>query len=84
MEKHLDPQDFDEVIIDTTVQEKNIMFPTDSRLLDRARNSLAREAKAEGLELRQTYEKEAKECLVRQSLQSCETISQSQKTPQTP
>ena len=64
-ENHLDPEDFDDVTVDTTVQEKNIMFPTDTRLLNRARACLVREAKKSGAGLRQTYEKEAKDCLLR-------------------
>ena len=35
------------VNIDTTVQEKNVRFPTDARLYDRARQRLVTEAKKE-------------------------------------
>jgi len=31
-EKHLSPRDLERVIVDTTVQEKNITYPTDSKL----------------------------------------------------
>jgi IS5 family transposase len=34
------PSDFSKVIVDTTVQPKNVMFPTDARLLHRARERL--------------------------------------------
>jgi hypothetical protein len=42
------PQDFERVIVDTTVQEKAIAFPTDSRLLEIARYQLVKAAKAAG------------------------------------
>ena len=35
-----------EVIVDTTVQPKNVMFPTDAKLLNRAREKLVRLAQA--------------------------------------
>ncbi|MBH9551885.1 IS5 family transposase [Inhella gelatinilytica] len=43
------------VVIDTTVQDKAIAHPTDSRLLNRAREQLVRAAQADGLPLRQSY-----------------------------
>lgn len=43
------------IVVDTTVQLKAIAHPTDSRLLNRAREQLAEEAKAHGIELRQSY-----------------------------
>ena len=43
------------IVVDTTVQPKAIAHPTDSRLLNRAREQLADEAKAQGIELRQSY-----------------------------
>jgi transposase, IS5 family len=43
------------VIVDTTVQPKNVMFPTDARLLNRAREKLVRLAKHHGVALRQSY-----------------------------
>jgi hypothetical protein len=39
------PSDLNWVIVDTTVQPKNVMFPTDARLLNRAREILVRLAK---------------------------------------
>ena len=47
-----------QIIVDSTVQEKAIAHPTDSRLLETARSKLVEAAKAEGLELKQTYAKE--------------------------
>jgi IS5 family transposase len=42
-------------VVDTTVQPKAIAYPTDSRLLNRAREHLVVEAKANGIELRQSH-----------------------------
>ena len=47
------------VIVDTTVQEKAIAHPTDSRLLEVARRKLVLLSRRKGLKLRQTYEREA-------------------------
>src|SRR5579863_8267693 len=49
------PSDLNRVIVDTTVQPKNVMFPTDARLLNRAREKLVRLAKQHGMDLRQSY-----------------------------
>jgi transposase, IS5 family len=49
------PQDLKRVISDTTVMEKNISFPTDTKLLNRAREKLVNLASRCGLKLRQTY-----------------------------
>jgi len=49
------PQDLKRVIADTTVMEKNIAFPTDSKLLNRAREQLVDLASRCGLKLRQSY-----------------------------
>jgi len=46
------------IIVDSTVQEKAIAHPTDSKLLETARIKLVEAAKAEGIELKQTYAKE--------------------------
>lgn len=44
-----------EVIADTTVQEKNITFPTDSKLAIKVIETMRRIAKQESLNLRQSY-----------------------------
>src|SRR5437773_2356932 len=49
------PADLNRVIIDTTVQPKNVMFPTDAKFLNRAREKLVRLAKGAGIKLRQSY-----------------------------
>lgn len=66
-EGHIKTKELDDVTVDTTVQEKNITYPTDAKLLNRARESLVREAKKRGLELRQTYTREGKHQLIRYS-----------------
>jgi IS5 family transposase len=52
--------EFERVIVDSTVQEKAIAFPTDSRLLEVARHKLVKAAKTVGIELKQTFAKEGK------------------------
>ena len=59
------PSQLAEVIVDTTVQPKNVMFPTDARLLNRAREILVRLAKAHGVELRQSYARVGKRALIK-------------------
>jgi IS5 family transposase len=43
------------VAVDTTVIEKNIAYPTDTRLYERARDQLAELAQQAGVDLRQSY-----------------------------
>lgn len=50
------------VNIDTTVQEKNITYPTDSKLAIKVINRLNKLAKKEGVQQRRTYIKEVKNC----------------------
>jgi IS5 family transposase len=59
------PADFRQVIIDTTVQEKAIAFPTDARLMHRARERLVRLAEQTGVRLRQSYARVGKLALIR-------------------
>ena len=49
------------MIVDTTVQEKAIAHPVDSRLLEIARHKVASAAKRAGIALKQTFAKEGKE-----------------------
>ena len=60
------PSDLSRVIVDTTVQPKNVMFPTDAKLLNRAREVLVRQAKKHGVELRQSYARVGKFALIKQ------------------
>ena len=59
------PSELSEVIIDTTVEPKNVMFPTDARLLNRAREILVRLARKHGVPLRQSYARVGKFALIR-------------------
>jgi transposase, IS5 family len=49
------PSDLACVVIDTTVQPKAVMFSTDAKLLNRARERLVRLAKKLGVSFRQSY-----------------------------
>jgi hypothetical protein len=53
--------EFERIIVDTTVQEKAIAHPTDSRLLEIARHKVASAAKRCGIALKQTFAKQGKE-----------------------
>jgi IS5 family transposase len=59
------PSDLNRVIVDTTVQPKNVMFPTDARLLNRAREILVRLAQGCGIKLRQSYARVGKFALIK-------------------
>jgi transposase, IS5 family len=59
--------DFSKVNIDTTVQEKAIAFPTDSRLYFKLLRKLVKLASARGIDLRQSYVRKSKEALIKQS-----------------
>jgi IS5 family transposase len=58
--KAVNKREFERVIVDSTVQEKAIAHPTDSRLLEVARDKIARLAKRAGVKLKQTHEREGK------------------------
>ena len=47
--------DFKRVTVDTTVQEKAVSYPTDSKLLNRSRVRLVRLCRKQGVTLRQSY-----------------------------
>jgi IS5 family transposase len=53
------------VNVDTTVQDKAVTFPTDARLLHKARIALVRLASKQGIALRQSYERIGKAAFVR-------------------
>lgn len=59
--KAIPVKSFERVIVDTTVQEKAIAHPTDSRLLDIARAKLVQFAKRQAIPLQQTFEREGKQ-----------------------
>jgi transposase, IS5 family len=54
-----------EVVVDTTVQEKAATFPTDAKLLNRARVRLVRLSKRHGIRLRQSYTRVGKLALIK-------------------
>ncbi len=58
--KAITSKELETVIVDTTVQEKAIAYPTDSRLLEIARIKLVLGAKRAGMLLKQTFQKEGK------------------------
>lgn len=56
-------KEIEQVTVDTTVQEKAVTFPTDSKLRHKAREGLVKLAQAYDLPLRQTYVRKGKEAL---------------------
>lgn len=54
----IQPESLKLVVADTTVMEKAVAYPTDTRLLAKAREYLVAQAKVHGVALRQTYAKE--------------------------
>ena len=60
----LKPSELSAVVVDTTVQPKNVMHPTDAKLLNRARETLVRLAKKCGVVLRQSYARVGKLALI--------------------
>lgn len=59
------PADFRAVIVDTTVQEKAVTFPTDAKLMHRARERLVKLARKHGIALRQSYARVGKIALIK-------------------
>lgn len=58
--KAITPTELETIIVDSTVQEKAIAHPTDSRLLEVTRIKLVLCAKRAGIDLKQTFQKEGK------------------------
>jgi IS5 family transposase len=61
------PYQLKRVNVDTTVQEKDIRFPTDARLYDRARQRLVAAANERAIKLRQNYNRKSKHLIAQQS-----------------
>jgi IS5 family transposase len=59
--KAVKPKDLERVIVDSTVQEKAIAHPVDSRLVEIARHKLVGAARRAGIQLKQTFAKEGKD-----------------------
>jgi len=58
------PADFTRAVVDTTVAEKDVAFPTDAKLMQRARIRLVKQAKRAGIDLRQSYTRVGKRALI--------------------
>jgi IS5 family transposase len=58
------PADFSKVIVDTTVQPKAVAFPTDAKLIHRARERLVKLARKTTVSLRQSYARVGKYALI--------------------
>ena len=65
--KAVKAQQLKRVNVDTTVQEKEVRFPTDARLYDRARQRLVKCANERDISLRQNYNRKSKHLLCQQS-----------------
>jgi len=61
------PAELRRLNVDTTVQTKAIRFPTDARLYHRMRERLVKAARAEGLQVKQSYQHVGKRLLMQSS-----------------
>ncbi len=59
--------DMENVVVDTTVMEKAIDFPTDTKLLEKTRKMLVREARRRGISLRQSYARKGPQAAAKQA-----------------
>jgi IS5 family transposase len=55
-----------DVVVDTTVQEKNITFPTDVKLHKKIIDQCNKISRKEGIEIRQSYKRTVKKLLIKQ------------------
>jgi IS5 family transposase len=62
----LKAKDLERITVDTTVQPKAVAFPTDAKLMHKAREMLVRLAAEWGVELRQSYRRVGKLALIKQ------------------
>ena len=63
--KAIKPHQLKRVNVDTTVQEKDIRYPTDARLYNRSRERLVKAAEERGIPLRQNYNRTAKRLVLK-------------------
>jgi len=63
--KTVKPSSLERVVVDTTVQEKSIAYPTDCRLYNRSRERLVRLALQQGIRLRQSYHRLGPQALLK-------------------
>lgn len=61
--KAIKPAQLQSIHLDTTVSEKNITYPTDAKLYHRSLQRLVKEARLDGIELRQSYKRVSKGAL---------------------
>ncbi|MDR1493203.1 MAG: IS5 family transposase, partial [Planctomycetaceae bacterium] len=61
------PKELSRTVGDTMVQEKNITYPTDAKLLSRAIIQLAKHVKQHDVKIRQHYSRKAKKASVKHS-----------------
>jgi transposase, IS5 family len=59
--KAIRPNEFERVIVDSTVVEKAVAYPTDSRLLEIARYQLVKTAKQLGIKFKQSFAQEGRQ-----------------------
>ena len=59
--KTIRPSEFERIIVDSTVVEKSVAYPTDSRPLEIARYQLIKIAKQLGIKFKQTFAMEGRE-----------------------
>jgi IS5 family transposase len=62
----LKAKDLRRVVVDTTVQEKAVTYPTDAKLYRKMCEVLTEDAKDRGIKLRQSYTRKGREALFRQ------------------
>jgi len=59
------PSSLERVVVDTTIQEKAVAYPTDSRLYNRSRERLVKLAAEQGIRLRQSYQRLGSQALLK-------------------
>jgi IS5 family transposase len=69
----------EDVSIDTTVQEKNITFPTDTKLAMKIIKKCGRIAEEEGVKVRQSYKRVAKDLLLTANAKGVKKAKQAKK-----
>ena len=67
LSNQLKEKDFEQLNVDTTVQEKAISFPTDAKLYYKMLGDLVKLAKEGGIKLRQSYKFVSKKALTKQA-----------------
>ncbi len=65
--KKIKPTQMKRINVDTTVQNKAIGYPTDSRLYNRARETLVKAARKQGIKIKQSYQRKGPRLLIQQS-----------------